>query len=302
MLTRIRCQTADLLGLWALPWLAAHLPASGSALMLDRAARWRVWHRMPESGAIDALARAFPNHWPEILQRWRYTVLVEASAAFALKHDRTRRLTVSGKWPKGRFLPVTMHYGSGLHALWHMRDSGLNPRLVYRPIPADSLSGRPVMVRYYAARARLVDALCNQRPIATGGAYTEIVRALRNGDGHPVLVVDTPAATTPDSPSMRIGACRISFSTGWLRAAREADVPVVPFRVEIGRNSPTPKLIIGEPIAADQAQAVYPEFERVLARDPGQWLLWHAVSPLLHDDGPVETSPETARQSPQPGP
>lgn len=278
-----RRQFGDALGLWILPVAAAWAGPALSERLIERAASRGWLHRLPDDRAASALARAFPECWQDLLRDWRRAVLVEASDAHALMTGRIPRLEVTGRWPQERFLPLGLHFGSGLLALWHLGRSGLTPRFVYRDVAAGSIPGRPVMHRYYAARARLVRRLCDGRPIRTGQAWQKLARALRDGDGYPVWLADTPGEPGPERVEIRIGACRLPLRAGGLQAAVNAGTPVVPFRVEVQPGGRARRLVIESPLEASDRSAIYGWIQRVLDEQPGQWLLWHAVDDFLLD-------------------
>lgn len=274
-------QLADALGDFVLPLLAAMLPRALANRMLWRAAglRWLFPGIAPTIEASETVCFEAPSG---LYRRWAWTTLMEAAQAWRLLLGLRPRLRVDGRWPQAPgFLAAGMHYGSGITALWHLREAGLAPRFVFRPVGRDDLPGRPVKFVWYRLRTRLIERLCPDGPITTGGAGEVIVDSLRRGRATPVLLFDTPS-TQPSDWRLRVGHGEIALRAGGARLFSRIRPDVAFFTVTLDRDSGTETLTITrldpESPLRDQIMA---RMQARMRAEPGQWLLWRGAAGLF---------------------
>ena len=175
------------------------------------------------------------------------------------------------------FVAAGIHFGSGIGALWHLRERGLSPRLVYRPVAPGDMPGRPILYHWSRLRVRLMHRLCPAGAISTGGASEQILETLRKGDATLMLVLDTPGA--PDSRwQLDIGRCRVGLRTGGLKLIEEQAPPVTFFHGRFDRNSGRTRLTLQSlDEASTNASGLLAVMQEAIAEDACQWVLWHCI-------------------------
>ncbi len=218
----------------------------------------------------------------ELPRRWAWTTLMEAAQAWRLMLGLRPRLEVRGNWPdQPGFIAAGMHYGAGICALWHLRESGLQPRFVFRPVAARDLPGRPLKLAWYQLRTRLIRRLCPPGPISTGGAGNRILQVLETGRAAPVVLFDTPMRDNGDW-RMRVGKAKIPLRSGGARLFGQMQTDVTFFTVTIEPDTGRLELAITRLESGVSLQdQVLQLMETAMSRDPGQWLLWHGVEGMF---------------------
>lgn len=274
-------QLADTLGDFVLPLLAAILPRALGNRMLRRAAglRWLFPGIAPTIEASETVCFGAPSG---LYRRWAWTTLMEAAQAWRLLLGLRPRLRVDGRWPQAPgFLAAGMHYGSGITALWHLREAGLAPRFVFRPVGRHDLPGRPVKFVWYRLRTRLIERLCPDGPITTGGAGEVIVDSLGRGHATPVLLFDTPSPQSSDW-RLRVGRGEIALRAGGARLFSRIRPEVAFFTVSLDPETGA------ETLAIERLQPEHSLRDQIMERmhatmraDPGQWLLWRGAAGLF---------------------
>jgi hypothetical protein len=274
-------QVTDLLTDFITPGLAAILPAPWSNRMLWHIARWRWLFPATTELIRHSESQCFGQEI-DLPRRWAWTTLTEAAQAWRLMLGLRPRLRVEGHWPdQAGFIAAGMHYGAGIAALWHLRESGLEPRFVFRPVSASDLPGRPVKRVWYRLRTRLIMRLCPQGPISTGGAGQRILDVIDAGTATPVLLFDTPSLQSDDW-AMAVGNSRLGLRSGGVRLFSTAGVDVSFFVVTIDPDSGWLELAI-HPLESGNSLAddIGVLMEAAMRRDAGQWLLWHSARGLF---------------------
>lgn len=275
--TWLKHQLADLLSDFAIPATAALLPRRWMVRFLWHTARIKwlfpgLWQTIHRSERI-----CFNKSRP-LAHDWAWTTLMEAAQAWRMLFGLQPHLKVIGNWPdQPGFVAAGMHYGVGICALWHLRQCGLRPRFVFRPVERDALPGRPVKLIWYRLRTRLIRRLCPDGPIPTGGASEQILQAIAGNAATPVLLFDTPMPE-PGDWYLRVGAGEIPLRSGGARLLSKVETKVAFFVVGINPDTGNGELSICKLNAGFELQnQIMLEMERVLQDRPGHWLLWHAV-------------------------
>lgn len=280
----LHLQIADALVCFILPALGALLPARLAKSFLWRAASIG-WLFADRSAQVDRAAEKCFGETGNMQQHWRWATLMEASESWRMMVGLKPRLEVDGQWPeKPGFVAAAMHYGSGIVGLWHLRELGLEPRLVFRPVTRADMPGRPVLYLWSKMRLHLFHRLCLNRPIQTGGARERVAEAIAEQDGSPMLAFDTPSSE-PDRWAMTVGRGKVRLREGGLRTIRATPCRLVAFSITSNRNSGRALLRIRQaPDDCDQEQFLLEFMNRTIADDPGQWHLWPVIEGFIEVD------------------
>ncbi|HSH27968.1 MAG TPA: hypothetical protein VK972_09435, partial [Wenzhouxiangella sp.] len=247
-------QLRDAVTAVAAPLVAALLPARLSKSVLWRVAGISWLFAEHQEAIVRSEQRCFATSG-ELPRHWAWTNLMDATETWRIAIGLRPRLEIHGQWPKQPgFVAAGIHFGSGIGALWHLREQGLSPRLVYRPVARGDMPGRPVLYLWSRLRVRLMHRLCPAGAIATGGSSQTILQALREKSSTLMLVLDTPGA--PDSRwQLTIGQCRVGLRTGGLRLLEEQKPAVTFFHGCFDRNSGLTRLTLRSLSAAESRPA-----------------------------------------------
>ena len=280
----LHLQIADTLVCFLLPAIAALLPARIAKSYLWQVARIG-WLFADRSARVDRAAEKCFGETGNMQQHWRWATLMEASESWRLMVGISPRLDVDGQWPdEPGFVAAAMHYGSGIVALWHMREAGLQPRLVFRPVTRADMPGRPVLYLWSRLRLGLFFRLCLSRPIQTGGARETVAEAIANRDGSPMLAFDTPTSE-PDRWAMNVGHGKVRLREGGLRIIRDTPCRLAACSVTSDRSTGRALLRIRQAEeSCDQQQFLLEFMNRTVADDPGQWHLWPVIEGYIETD------------------
>ncbi len=289
LLTWLHHQLADLVTDFLITGLAALLPATWTNRLLWRVAgiRWLFPGAIAAIGQSEAVCFASPR---ELDRQWAWTTLMEAAQAWRLLLRLRPRLIVRGEWPaQTGFIAAGMHYGAGINALWHLHESGLRPRFVFRPVAASDLPGRPVKLMWYRLRTRLIMRLCPDGPISTGGAGRRILDVVHERQATPVVLFDTPTSDNSGWP-LQVGKAQIHLRSGGAKLFARAGADLVFFVAAVNRQTGQTELAIEQANSGEDAMArLMSLMTSTMRENPGQWLLWHSVPGLFT---PCRQTPE----------
>ncbi|RFF31008.1 hypothetical protein [Wenzhouxiangella sediminis] len=273
----IRHQVTDAATAVVAPLVAALLPARISKSLL-----WRIaglsWLFAEHRQAVEKSEQRCFGEPVGLLQHWAWTNLMDAMETWRIALGLGPRLDIQGQWPEHPgFVAAGIHYGSGIGALWHLREQGLSPRLVYRPVVRGDMPGRPVLYLWARLRVHLMHRLCPAGAIATGRSSETILEALREQRSTMMLVLDTPGA--PDSRwQLTVGGCRVGLRTGGLRLLEEEAPRVTFFHGRFDRDSGLTRLTLRTLDAEESGPAGLMEvMQAAIDEDPCQWVLWHCI-------------------------
>lgn len=273
----LRMQALDLLTAYLIPLLGALLPARLGKSLMWRLAAWS-WLLPDRSSWADRAERVYLGSEGCISRQWRWIHLMEAAEYWRVMMGLPARLTIQGQWPdRPGFMAVGMHLGAGITALWHLNRLGLSPRLIYRPVKAEDLPGRPLLYWSHRLRLRMMIRLCPAGPIGTGGAREQVLDAIRSGQSVPMVIADTPSPR-PNAPMIRIGQRQLGLRSGVFSLLEESNCPVVFFTTTFCTESGKTCLVI-DPVD-DQAgitDRLVARMEQALEGSIGQWHLWPAL-------------------------
>ena len=273
----VRHQISDTMIAVAFPLAGALLPARLSKSILWRVAGWS-WLFADQRAAVEWSERHCFGEPVELLQNWAWTNLMDAMETWRIAIGLAPRLDIQGDWPaESGFVAAGIHFGSGIGALWHLRESGLSPRLVYRPVVRGEMSGRPILYLRARLRVHLMHRLCPAGAISTGGSSGQIMDALRERTSTLMLVLDTPGA--PDSRwRISIGQCLVGLRTGGLKLIDEQQPPVTFFQGCFDRDSGRTVLTLQSlDNGSNDAAGLLEVMKAAIDKDPRQWVLWQCV-------------------------
>ncbi|MDZ7791980.1 MAG: hypothetical protein U5L08_16070 [Xanthomonadales bacterium] len=273
----LRHQVSDAATAVAFPLVGALLPARLSKSMLWRVAGWS-WLFAEHRAAIEWSERECFGEPFGLLQHWAWTTLMDAMETWRIAIGLSPRLEIRGEWPaKPGFVAAGVHFGSGIGALWHLRENGLSPRLVYRPVARGDMPGRPILYLWGRLRVHLMQRLCPAGAISTGGASGQIMDALRERTSTLMLVLDTPGA--PDSRwHIEVAHCLVGLRTGGLKLIEEQRPAVTFFHGRFDRDSGRTLLTL-QSLDDDSINAagLLEVMKTAIAEDSCQWVLWHCI-------------------------
>lgn len=209
---------------------------------------------------------------------------------------RPDRLEVRGSWPRGVFVALGLHWGTGFPVLEHLARQDRQPAFVYLPEPDSELVSLPARL-YDRLHLRALAGFGNS--IRVGGAYQRIVEALAAGRV-PVVLFDAPATPGSSQIEQVRSGYRVSLRTGVLGLLAEKRVPYVFFRCAHRQAERRRVLEIsppGQSNAAAQIAGQAADFLLdALRGDSAQWHLWPAAGQLL-DPAPA-AGPDDGDHSP----
>jgi phosphatidylinositol dimannoside acyltransferase len=132
------------------------------------------------------------------VQRRQLTCLLD-HADFFLSHSHLdrwfkRRIQVRGGWPSTQqaALVLTFHWGAGMLALHHMRQSGRLANMLVNAAHPAHFKGRSIQYAYIRARIRRISQLLGRPTIDAQTNMRPALKALQRGE-HVVAVIDVPA-------------------------------------------------------------------------------------------------------------
>src|SRR5699024_11235280 len=135
-------------------------------------------------------------------------------------------------------------------------------------VDRQDLPGRPIQLAGYRLRTRLIQRLCPDGPITTGGGGRRIVEALHAGRTTPVMLFDTP---TPETSDWCLQVCNgeLPLRSGGARLLDKAGAALVFFVATIDARTGNPVIEI-TPLTRHRpvAEQVMPLMEDTRRDDP----------------------------------
>lgn len=184
---------------------------------------------------------------------------------------------VEGEWPSGPFVAVSFHYGNGMWMLRDLLRKGRRTKVVAAPFEPGDFKGRRVYLGYARMRHREME-----RSAGHGAAYRprvreQLLQALADGDVVMSLLDLPPRLVPANQQPVRLLDRPATLPVGVFHLAAAANVPVVPFWVELDAAGMR-TLVIGDPRDASDVAANATWFaallDRLIRRDPATWYFW----------------------------
>lgn len=288
----LRKSLHDLWILYLAPWLPSWLPWPWAYACYRWLARLEKMYPEPAAAAaaiapqylsiddIDALRRDVRTVW----------LLDAVDLQLSRRHPVDwfpEHVEVQGAWPSGAFVATSFHYSTGLWVFRDLRRHGRDVVLIAARFDRANFAQHPIRYRYGAARFAEVERLSGCPNAYRPGIHQKILEALRSGI--PVIsVMDMPPRLAPRGQRpVRLLDCPASFPDGSLALAAEAGVPIVPYWVEVDLVRGRRKLVIGEAMAPEPADAVLASLaaslDRLIRAQPAAWLFWNEWPTWLGD-------------------
>jgi hypothetical protein len=208
---------------------------------------------------------------------------------------------VEGAWPIGPFVAVSFHYGNGMWMLRDLLRKGRRTVVIAAPFEPGDFRGRRIYLAYSRTRHREME-----RSAGHGAAYRPRVRekllqALSDGDVVMSLLDLPPRLVPANQQPVRLLDQQASLPTGVFQLAAAANVPVVPFWVELDVDG-IRKLVIGEARGPHDIAANLTWFaallDTLIRRDPAAWYFWSEWPTWMPPAEAVDASGPAADPSP----
>ena len=198
-----------------------------------------------------------------------------------------------GEWPKGPFVAVSFHYGNGMWMLRDLLRKGRRTVVIAAPFEPGDFRGQRVYLGYSRMRYREMERSAGHVAAYRPRVREKLMQAL--ADGHVVMsLLDLPPRLVPaNQRPVSLLDRPASLPIGVFQLAAAANVPVVPFWVELDANG-LRTLKIGEARDAHDIDGNLAWFaallDSLIRRDPAAWYFWTEWPTWL----PVAESVETA--------
>jgi hypothetical protein len=281
----LRTQFFDFLFIFLVPFVAAIVP-------WRIACRWlKFWARReygPYDEAAHAAAAVAPCYVPiadarafraEVRLVW---LLDCCDMYLSVLHRRSAwpwHLDQAGAWPaSSRFIATGFHHATGMWVFQSLARGGYSSQIVSARFDKNDYRGLPV--RYWLAKLR-ASQMARQagNPIAfRPGARAELARSL--GRGVIIVgVIDMPPRLAPRGQHpVRMLGNDATLPEGLLDIAREANVPLVPYWVEMDLQRCARRVCVGAPLDPNDIdgtlQSLADILDREIRRTPSAWFFW----------------------------
>lgn len=207
-----------------------------------------------------------------------------------------RHVVVEGAWPEdGAFVATSMHWGTGLWAMRHIRRQRGPVSLVMRPESEWGDSCSWFMRHYYRRVEGLIARAGGAPPIYTGsGTRARLEEALKGGR-IVMAMLDVPRSLARESSAYEFLGQRAYFASGVVNIAVNLGVPVVPFSIGLDYGSGQRRLRIQPPIVGKDTDQTMIEistyFDRMVRDQSPAWHLWHLHEEFLPSGPAAEPRP-----------
>ena len=197
----------------------------------------------------------------------------------------SRYVDVVGEWPKTPFAAVSLHWGTGLWALHHMRLFAADVSMVLRPF-AEWGGAFSAPMRVYLQRYEQEISRAGGAPItATGSGLTQRVQNNFDQGRNLLVLLDVPKGNNRDPIPVDFLGQPTYFASGVLNMVLAQKKPLVPYAIGLDFATGRRQLQIGEPIrdvdtmAAMQQLSLF--FDPVVREQPASWHFWPLYSQFL---------------------
>jgi len=288
----LRSQFAELV---FLPALATLLPWSINYRLQRQLSRMSfIYGRETAEAECSAQSKGFVDSSAVWRRHYRLTRMIDSSDPWVAlcrgDHWLHRHIQVEGSWPKsGPFVATSMHWGTGLWAMRHIRSLCGPNSLVMRPEAewGDTVS-KPMCV-YFRWIERIVERSGGAQPIFTGPGFKKrIEQALE--DGQIVMaMLDVPQSLSRERHAHNFLGDPAFFASGIIDIAVSQNVPVVPFSIGVDYPSGRRRLHIQPPIwgknTLETMRDIVSYYDQMVRGQPTAWHLWHCHEAFLASSG-----------------
>jgi hypothetical protein len=290
-MSRLRGQISELL---ALPATACLLPWSWVYRLLRQLSRIPWLYRDVTDQATSAAAATGLFETDQVWRRhYRLNKLVDGVDPWLsrFRGDRwmDQHMEVVGDWPTDRpFVATSLHWGTGMWALRHIRRHAGPVSMVLRPVDewgaAFSMPMRFYLESYEQEIARAGGAAITP----TGPGLTARVSSLFDPGKNMLVLLDVPKGANRDAFAVDFLGHPTYFATGVINMAVQQQRAIVPYSIGLDFASGRRRLEICPPIeATDTQQAVTrlaAYFDSVVKTQPAAWHFWPLHQAFLSPD------------------
>jgi hypothetical protein len=257
-----------------------------------------------------------------LIRRLRLLWLLDAADLY-LAHrtpiDRApgAHFKVEGEWPQGPFIAVSFHYGTGMWMLRDLHRKGRRTVVIAAPFEPGDYKGRRIYLAYGRMRHQEMEHSAGRLAAYRPRVREKLLAALAAGDIVMSLLDLPPRLVPANQRPVTFLDTPLSLPSGVIQLAAAANVPVVPFWVEIDAAG-VRKLVIQPPRDARDTDANIAYFgnllDTLIRRDPAAWHFWSewpmwqrdaaalhtagAISGRLADSALAAETPVSGTQSP----
>ncbi len=288
----------DLVVFFLLPALSVVLPWSWYYALMQRVLRLHVFfHRVAVRAWDNAVAHIEPDlPQSEWVFQYKLLIMLDVTDYWLLRFRKRRALQLIEHENAGFStaqrgqLALSMHWGTGLLALYAMKQAGLQPQFVYAEYNPGFAHQGFLERRYRRMRTRLFDWLSGTQAITTGGGFARIRAGVAAGCT-PVILFDAPKAGETEY-CLQQGDLSMAVASGVFTLLCDQNLDGFLFDMDFDVHTGRRPLRVGatlpkaDPQALQEAlQAVF--FERVLQHS-ARWYFWSTGIRLLREDSTDE--------------
>jgi len=289
-MAKLRGQISELLGV---PMLACALPWPWFYVAARQLSRINRLYRTETDQALAAAAATGLFETDHIWRRhYRLNKLIDAVDPW-LSRSRgeawvTKYVDVEGRWPEAPFAAVSLHWGTGLWALHHMRMHAAEVSMVLRPF-AEWGGAFSAPMRMYLQRYEQEIARAGGAPITpTGSGLTQRVEDVFEQGRNLLVLLDVPKGNNREPIPIDFLGQPTYFASGMINMVLGLDRPLVPYAIGVDFASGKRKLRIGSPVSGMQTAAAMDQmakfFDPIVREQPASWHFWPLYSKFLSPD------------------
>ena len=283
-----RCgqESRDAVELVLLPGLAAVLPWSWAFPVFRRLAhRPGLYRANTEQALRQAVSHGActPEQASAFAWELRLVQLVDHADHYLFR-TRSRRwlarhVDTVGAWQDADRAGMcwTFHWGAGMWALLHARQSGMRAQMVLAAPLGPDFVGRWVFARYVRARMRSVELALGRPTVFVPGGMAGVRNAIARQE-QLVVVMDVPEDRVGPVRCARVRQRPVSVPAALPDIAVQLGLPVTVFTMGLDVATGRRQLRIvplGVPSEAQAlSNAVFAELDALLAAKPAAWHLW----------------------------
>lgn len=276
----------DALEFVVLPGLAVVLPWRWAFAAFRWVARWPGLYRVDTEQAVaQAIAHGACTPEGASVFAWeRRLVQLVDHADHYLYRTRSHRwldrhVDIVGTWNGADRAGMlwTFHWGAGMWALLHARNSGMRAQMVLAKPQGADFVGRQVFARYIRARMRSVEQALG-RPIVFVPRGMAGVRGAVARSEQLVVVMDVPEDQVGPVRLARLQQRQVSVPSMLTDISAAQGLPVTVFTMGLDLETGRRQLrIMSMGVQSDPqalSDAVYAELDALLDARPAAWHLW----------------------------
>jgi len=267
-----------------LPALAFLLPWSLNYRLQKQLSRLQLFYGGETDLAAVAARSRLSMDSPEVWRRqYRLTRMVDGADPWIslARNDSwlSKNVDVDGCWPaEGPFLATSMHWGTGLWAMRHIRHSRGPVALLMRPESEWAATVSAPMRVYYRMIERIVARSGGAEPIFSGSGTRERVQAVLSKGGAVMAMLDVTQSLSREQHAYEFLGRQTHFASGIINIAVQMGVPIVPFCMSLDYASGARVLHIRPPIRERQThgamEVIAKHFDYMVRSQPTAWHLW----------------------------